>query len=71
MNLNIIYNRNIQGIIGINGNLLLGIKEDFQWFKEHTINNIVVMGYNTFIDLPGKGSINPLKDRLNIIISEN
>ena len=70
-NLNVIYNRNIQNIIGVNNDLLVGIKDDFRWFKEHTINNIVVMGYNTFLTLPGKKSINPLRNRLNIIISKN
>ena len=71
VNLNIIYNKNIQGIIGINGDLLLNIKKDLEWFKEHTIHNIVVMGYNTFKSLPGSKSINPLSKRLNIVISKN
>ena len=70
-NLNLIFNRNSQGIIGINNELLTYIKEDLQHFKEKTLNKIVVMGYNTFKSLPGKKSINLLIDRLNIVISNN
>ena len=71
MKLNIIYNKSIQGIIGLNNDLFVNIKGDLEWFKEHTLNNIVVMGYNTFCSLPGKEDINPLKKRLNIVITEN
>ena len=35
-NLNLIFNRNSQGIIGINNELLTHIKEDLQHFKEKT-----------------------------------
>ena len=45
--LNIILNRNIQNIIGINNDLLVNIRKDLEWFKEHTNGNVVVMGYNT------------------------
>ena len=34
MKLNLIYSRNIDFIIGVNGNLLCNIPDDFQWFKE-------------------------------------
>ena len=47
-----------------------GFKDDF-YFKNLTINKTVVMGYNTFISLPGKGDLNPLKNRLNIVITNN
>ena len=70
-NLNLIFNRNVQGIIGINNGLFTGISEDFLHFKEKTMNKIVVMGYNTFKSLPGKKSINLLSNRLNIVISNN
>ena len=69
--LNLIFNRNIQGIIGINNELFTGISEDFAHFKEKTSNNIVVMGYNTFKSLPGKNKINILSNRLNVVISNN
>jgi thymidylate synthase len=67
--LNLIFNRSIQGIIGVNNSLFTGINEDFGHFKEQTTNKIVVMGYNTFISLPGKKDINLLSDRLNVVIS--
>ena len=69
--LNIILNRNIQNIIGINNDLLVNIRKDLEWFKEHTNGTVVVMGYNTLKSLPGKGSFNFLKGRLNIIITKN
>ena len=69
--LNLIFNRSIQGIIGINNTLFTGINEDFAHFKEQTLNKIVVMGYNTFTSLPGKNPINLLGQRLNVVISNN
>ena len=70
-NLNLIFNRNIQGIIGINNDLLTWTRDDFLHFKEQTMNKIVVMGYNTFLSLPGDKPIVTLKDRLNVVITNN
>lgn len=70
-NLNLIFNRNIQGIIGINNGLFAWTKIDFLHFKEKTMNKIVVMGYNTFSSLPGDKPIVTLKDRLNVVITNN
>ena len=67
MKLNIIFNRNKQGIIGVNNDLLFNIPDDLKWFKRHTKDNIVIMGYNTWCSLPVK----PLPDRLNIVLTEN
>ena len=77
MKLNLIFNRNIQNIIGINDDLLCNISDDFQWFKKHTSSleygkgmgkkNVIIMGYNTWISLPTK----PLPNRINIILSKN
>lgn len=50
--------------IGFNGELLEHIPEDLKYFKELTINNIVVMGRKTWDSLPKK----PLPNRLNIVI---
>ena len=69
--LNLIFNRNIQGIIGINNQLFSAFKDDFIHFKNITLSKIVVMGYNTFTSLPGKNDLNPLEKRLNIIITNN
>jgi dihydrofolate reductase len=43
-------------------------KEDLAWFKEHTTNNIVVMGRNTWDDplMP-----KPLPNRVNCVFSHN
>ena len=50
--------------IGFNGELLEHIPEDLKYFKELTMNNIVVMGRKTWESLPKK----PLPNRLNIVI---
>lgn len=41
------------------------IKEDMEFFKEKTLENTVVMGYNTYETLPSYG----LKGRENIVIA--
>lgn len=52
--------------IGCRGNLLFNIPEDMKFFRETTLNKIVIMGHNTLKSMPnGK----PLKDRVNIVIS--
>ena len=43
-------------------------KEDMDWFKEHTWNQIVVMGRKTWDDPKLK---KPLPDRINCVISNN
>ena len=70
MELNLIYNRNTDFIIGVNGNLLCNISDDFQWFQRVTKSsdkNVLIMGYLTWKDLPKK----PLPNRLNIVISNS
>ena len=54
--------------IGCNGGLLFNIPEDMRFFKETTVNNVVVMGRKTFESLPGG---KPLKDRANIVLTGN
>jgi dihydrofolate reductase len=41
-------------------------KTDMKFFKDKTINNIVVMGFNTLLSLPNGC---PLKERLNIVVT--
>lgn len=53
--------------IGFNGELLERIPEDLKYFKQLTINNIVVMGRKTWDSLPKK----PLPNRLNMVISHS
>jgi dihydrofolate reductase len=44
-------------------------KKDMLFFKNKTINNIVIMGKNTYFSLPKKHR--PLKNRLNIVLTNN
>jgi thymidylate synthase len=67
MKLSLILNRDENNIIGINGELLYHIRDDLEWFKKHTVGNIIVMGYNTWMSLPKR----PLNKRYNIVISKN
>ena len=62
--------------IGFNNKLLFHLKKDMQFFKKMTTTtldsnklNAVLMGKNTFLSIP-KNSF-PLKDRINLIISNN
>jgi dihydrofolate reductase len=41
--------------------------EDFAWFKEHTLNNVVVMGRKTWADPKFP---KPLKDRINFVVTQ-
>ncbi|MHB8124537.1 MAG: dihydrofolate reductase [Desulfitobacteriaceae bacterium] len=54
--------------IGYNNNLLERIPNDLKFFKEKTINKVVVMGRTTYESLPGP---RPLSDRINIILTNN
>lgn len=40
------------------------LTEDLRWFKENTVNNVIVMGSNTW-----KSIGRPLPDRINVVIS--
>src|SRR5699024_1189782 len=54
--------------IGKDNKLLIQIPEDQRFFRNETINKVVVMGRKTLESLPGG---KPLKDRTNIVISSN
>lgn len=51
--------------IGKNNNLLFKLSKDLQYFKEKTLNKVVVMGRKTYESLPCK----PLKNRTNIVLT--
>lgn len=50
--------------IGKNNSLLFNLPSDMKFFKETTTNNIVVMGYTTYMSLPKR----PLPNRENIVL---
>ncbi|MBR3660603.1 MAG: dihydrofolate reductase [Bacilli bacterium] len=52
--------------LGVNNDLIFHIKEDMKYFKDVTLNHIVVMGRKTFESLPGI-----LKDRKNVVITRS
>ncbi len=52
--------------IGKNNDLLFSIPEDMKFFRQTTLNKIVVMGANTLRSFPNG---NPLKNRTNIVLS--
>ena len=54
--------------IGNDGNLLYHIPEDMKFFKQTTLNKVVVMGRKTFESLPGSRA---LVRRTNIILSSD
>lgn len=51
--------------IGTKDDIPWKIKEDLEFFRQKTENNIVVMGWNTFASL----NMKPLPNRLNIVLS--
>lgn len=53
--------------IGKDNKLLDHFKEDLLYFKELTLNKVVIMGSNTFKSLPNGA----LKDRINIVLSQD
>ena len=51
--------------IGRKNDLLFSIPEDMKYFREKTLNKVVVMGSNTLKSFPGG---KPLKNRVNIVL---
>lgn len=54
--------------IGKNGDLLYSIPEDMKFFRQTTLNKVVVMGRKTLESLPGQ---KPLPKRTNIVVTTN
>jgi dihydrofolate reductase len=57
----------VDGIIGVDDEIPWRIPEDFKHFRETTIGNVLIVGYNTFKTLPPKA----LEGRYYIVISSN
>lgn len=66
-NVGIIFAKDVNNIIGVNGGLPWNIKGDLHRFKAVTENGIVIMGRNTWDSLPVK----PLKNRKNVVIKHH
>ncbi len=54
--------------IGKSGDLLFSIKQDMKFFRETTMDNVVIMGRKTLESFPGG---RPLKNRVNIVFTRN
>jgi dihydrofolate reductase len=54
--------------LSLNGLIPWKSKTDMSFFKNITMNNIVIMGSNTLLSLP---SSKPLVNRLNVIVTNN
>lgn len=54
--------------IGNKGDLLYSIPEDMKFFRQTTLNKVVIMGRNTLESLPGQ---KPLPKRTNIVLTRN
>jgi dihydrofolate reductase len=52
--------------IGKNNDLLYSLKQDMKYFRETTLNKVVVMGDKTLLSFPNSA---PLKNRTNIVVS--
>jgi dihydrofolate reductase len=52
-------------VIGAGDKLAWQCKADFRFFRQITMNNIVIMGFNTFAGM----GMRPLKNRTNIVVS--
>lgn len=65
MNLIVAVSKNFA--IGKNNGLLFHLPSDLKYFKEKTLNKVVVMGDKTYFSLPKR----PLKNRINIVLSFN
>lgn len=56
-----------EGIIATNGQIPWYLPEDLKHFKETTVNNILLVGYNTYLTLPSIA----FKNRKYIVVDRN
>ncbi len=54
--------------IGFQNRLLVSIPADMRFFRDTTVNKVVVMGRNTLESFPGG---KPLKNRVNIVVTRD
>ncbi|GIW21069.1 MAG: hypothetical protein KatS3mg068_0076 [Candidatus Sericytochromatia bacterium] len=54
--------------IGLNNSIPWYLPNDLKRFRELTLNNNVIMGYNTFESILKKNN-NPLPKRMNIVLT--
>ena len=52
--------------IGKSNDLLFSLSKDMKFFREKTLNKVVIMGYNTLLSFPNS---KPLKNRINIVLA--
>jgi dihydrofolate reductase len=69
MQLNLIYARARNGVIGKQGNLPWHLPEDLAHFKRTTLGCPVIMGRKTWDSIPPK--FRPLPGRTNVVITRN
>lgn len=67
MTTSVIFARNHANIIGVDQKLPWDFEEDMKWFKDHTANQVLIMGRKTFDSMGSKG----LPHRENIVVSRN
>ena len=67
MNLNLIFARASNGVIGLNNAMPWHLPEDLAHFKRHTLGCPVIMGRKTWDSLPPR--FRPLPGRLNIVLT--
>lgn len=65
----LIYAQAANGVIGQDHQLPWYLPEDLEWFKQHTLDQVVVMGRKTFESLPD--TVRPLPRRDNIVLSRD
>lgn len=53
--------------IGKNNDLLFHLSQDLKYFKEKTLDKVIVMGGNTLLSFPGS---KPLPKRTNIVLTD-
>ena len=67
MNINMIFARSANGVIGLNGAMPWHLPEDLAHFKKLTMGSPVIMGRKTWDSIPAK--FRPLPGRSNVVVT--